>query len=160
MPQMKTPGPDHPITLETAPGRVQARYAGHVIADSENVIVLREADYPPVAYFPRGDVDMGFMGRTSHSTHCPYKGEASYYTLTMDGQISENAVWSYEDPYPAMAAIRDHLAFYPHLVHIDAVADPRAAARPHVDEAVRHTDAGDGTSQAAHWPPNVGEPTP
>ncbi|HSZ52304.1 MAG TPA: DUF427 domain-containing protein, partial [Caulobacteraceae bacterium] len=91
MPLMKTPGPDHPITLETAPRRMQARYDGHVIADSTDVTILREADYPPVAYFPRGDVDMAFMARTSRSTHCPYKGQASYYTLTMDGRVSENA---------------------------------------------------------------------
>jgi uncharacterized protein (DUF427 family) len=156
MPQMKIPGPDHPITLEPAPGRMQASYAGHVIADSNNVILLREADYPVVAYFPRGDVDMAFMGRTSHSSHCPYKGQASYYTLDMDGRISENAVWTYEDPYPAMEAIRDRLAFYPNVVRIDPVSE--AGARRDVNEVVRHTDAGDGTSQAPHWPPNVGEP--
>lgn len=159
MPQMKTPSPDHPITLEAAPGRVQASYAGHVIADSRDVIILREADYPPVAYFPRGDVDMAFMGRTARSTHCPYKGQASYYTLVMDGRLSENAVWSYEDPYPAMAPIRDRLAFYPNLVQVQAVTDAKETAAPHVDEVVRHTDAGDGTSQAPHWPPNVDEPT-
>ena len=157
MPQMKIPGPDHPIVLDSAAGRVQASYAGHVIADSADVIILREADYPPVAYFPRSDVDMAFMARTDHSTHCPYKGQASYYSLNMDGRLSENAVWSYEDPYPAMAAIRDRLAFYPNLVEVRSVED---GARPaDVGEVVRHTDAGDGTSQSPHWPPNVGEPT-
>jgi uncharacterized protein (DUF427 family) len=159
MPQMKTPGPDHPITLDAAPGRIQGVYSGHVIADSQDVIILREADYPPVAYFPRADVDMAFMARTSHSTHCPYKGQASYFTLTMDGRISENAVWSYEDPYPAMAAIRDRLAFYPNLVDVQAVHGAGEPAGTSVDETVRHTDAGDGTSQAPHWPPNVDEPT-
>jgi uncharacterized protein (DUF427 family) len=158
MPQMKTPGPDHPITLHAAPGRTQASYAGHVIADSENVLMLHEANYPPVAYFPRGDVDMAFLARTAHSTHCPYKGEASYYTIDMDGRISENAVWSYEDPYPAMAAIRDRLAFYPHLVRVEAVRDNHAKVAD-VDAVVRHTDAGDGSSQAEHWPPTVGQPT-
>jgi uncharacterized protein (DUF427 family) len=158
MPLMKTPGPDHPITLETAPRRMQARYDGHVIADSTDVTILREADYPPVAYFPRGDVDMAFMARTSRSTHCPYKGQASYYTLTMDGRVSENAVWSYEDPYPAMAAIRDRIAFYPNIVEVQAVDERETAASADIGEVVRHTDAGDGTSQAPHWPPNAGEP--
>jgi uncharacterized protein (DUF427 family) len=156
MPLMKTPGPDHPITLESAKGRVQARYAGHVIADSTDVVILEEANYPPVAYFPRADVDMAFMARTAHQTHCPYKGEASYYTLDMDGRISENAVWSYEAPYPAVAAIRDRLAFYPNLVEIDPVADARVD--PDVAAVVRHTDAGDGTSQAPHWAPTASEP--
>ncbi|HEY2051109.1 MAG TPA: DUF427 domain-containing protein [Caulobacteraceae bacterium] len=159
MPQMKTPGPDHPITLETVGRRIQARYSGHVIADSDNVIILRESDYPAVAYFPRANVDMAFMARTAHSTHCPYKGQASYYSINMDGRLSENAVWSYEDPYPAMTAIRDHLAFYPNIVQVEAVGEPRDLAAAPVDEVVRHTDAGDGTSQATHWPPNVGEPT-
>ncbi|HEY1928379.1 MAG TPA: DUF427 domain-containing protein [Caulobacteraceae bacterium] len=158
MPLMKTPGPDHPITLETEPRRMQARYDGHVIADSADVIILREADYPPVAYFPRGDVDMTLMARTSRSTHCPYKGQASYYTLTIDGRVLENAVWSYEEPYPAMTAIRDRLAFYPNIVEVQAVDEAVAPASADVGEVVRHTDAGDGTSQAPHWPPNVGEP--
>ena len=159
MPQMKTPGPDHPITLDAAPGRLQALYSGHVIADSQDVILLREADYPPVAYFPRADVDTAYMARTAHSTHCPYKGQASYYTLSMDGRISENAVWSYEDPYPSMAAIRDRLAFYPNIVEVQTVDEIEKAAAPGIDETVRHTDAGDGASQAPHWPPNVDEPT-
>jgi len=159
MPQMKIPGPDHPITLDSAPGRVQALYAGHVIADSADVILLREADYPAVAYFPRSDVDMAYMARTDHSTHCPYKGEASYYTLNMDGRLSENAVWSYEDPYPAMAAIRDRLAFYPNLVQVRPVEETTATPDADVGEVVRHTDAGDGTTQSPHWPPNVDEPT-
>jgi uncharacterized protein (DUF427 family) len=157
MPEMKTPGPDHPIVLEAAPGRVQALYAGHVIADSANVLMLREASYPPVAYFPRDDVDMAFMGRTDRRTHCPYKGFASYYTLNMDGKLAENAVWSYEDPYPAMAAIHDRLAFYPNVVEIQLVREP---AGPDVNASVLHTDAGDGTSQAQHWAPTVDEPTP
>jgi uncharacterized protein (DUF427 family) len=160
MPEMRTPGPDHPITIEAARGRIQALYAGHVIADSSKVLILREADYPPVAYFPREDVDMPFLGRTSHSTYCPYKGHASYYSLNMDGKLAENAVWTYEEPYPDMTAIQDRLAFYPNVVRLEAVIDPHAPRAPDVDDVVRHTDAGDGMSQAPHWPPNVEEPTP
>jgi uncharacterized protein (DUF427 family) len=156
---MKVPGPDHPITLEAAPGRTQVRYAGHVIADSADVLLLKEATYPAVAYFPRGDVEMAFLGRTDHSTYCPYKGYASYFTLNMDGKLAENAVWSYEDPYPAMATIRDRVAFYPHLVQVELVRGEKAVIAD-VEEAVRHTDAGDGASQAEHWAPTVDEPTP
>ena len=154
MPSMKLPGPDHPITLAAAPGRMRALYNGHQIAESEDVLILQEADYRPVAYFPRGDVEMAFMAKTAHATHCPYKGEASYYTLDMDGRIAENAAWSYEDPYPAMDLIKGRLAFYTSLVEVEAIATPATD----VGEIVRHTDAGDGASQAPAWTPTVDEP--
>ena len=163
IPQQKVPGPDHPITIEAAPGRMQGAYMGHVIADSANVLLLREASYPPVAYFPRGDVDMSFLTRSDHHTHCPYKGEASYYTLNMDGQLTKNAVWSYEEPYEAMEAIRGRLAFYP-VVEVRAVEDEargsaeKDSERARVDDIVRHTDRGDGASQADAWAPNVVQP--
>lgn len=120
---MKLPGPDHPITISPAKTRWRAKYADHVIADSNDAVVLREADYPQVVYFPRADVAMEYMTRTSRSTHCPYKGDASYYTLLMDGQFAENAVWSYELPYPAMEPISERLAFYTDKVEVYAVDD-------------------------------------
>lgn len=112
----KLPGPDHPITIEPNPRRVQVRFAGRVIADSRQALVLREASYPPVQYVPRGDVDMAALERSRHATTCPHKGEASYFTLNHAGQRAENAVWSYEHPHPAVAAIAGHLAFYPDRV--------------------------------------------
>lgn len=112
---MKIPGPDHPITIEPAPGRVVVRFGGAVIADTRAALELREAAYKPVLYIPRGDAAMAQYARTTHSTHCPYKGDASYFSLGG----AANAVWSYEDPYPAMAAIKDHLAFYPQHVTIE-----------------------------------------
>jgi uncharacterized protein (DUF427 family) len=158
---MKVPGPDHPITVREASRRWRVRFGSHVVADSDDALVLQEADYPPVVYFPREDVSMEYLSRTDHHTHCPYKGDASYYTLMMDGTFAENAVWTYETPFPAMTAIAGRLAFYPDKVEIYAVDD--AAVNPDhveadVDEAVLHTDAGDGRSQRAHWPPNVSEP--
>src|SRR3954471_7443373 len=102
---MRTPGPDHPITIEPAAGRWRAKFAGHVIADTAHALILREAGYPPRVYFPRGDVSMDYMSRTEAKTHCPYKGDAAYYTVLMDGQFAENAVWTYEAPYPAMDQI-------------------------------------------------------
>jgi uncharacterized protein (DUF427 family) len=153
---MKTPGPDHPITVEATPSRIQVEFNGHVIADSHAALVLREAGYKPVLYFPRDDVAMAYLARTDRETHCPYKGHAHYYTLMMDGRFAENAVWTYEDPYPAMDVIRGCLAFYPNQVEFHEVADGRRAWRP--DDVVLHTDAGDGHSQAEHWTPTVNEP--
>ena len=158
---MKTPGPDHPITCTPAAKRWRARFAGHVIADSADAIVLKEADYPPVVYFPREHVSMEYMSRTDHHTHCPYKGDASYYSLLMDGHFAVNAIWTYEQPYPAMSLIAGRLAFYPDQVELYEVDD--AAVNPHhvevhPDDAVQHTDAGDGHAQREHWPPNVNAP--
>jgi len=153
MPEMKLPGPDHPITISAKAGRVQVRYEGHVIGDSRQTLLLKESSYKPVLYFPREDVDMGFFARTDRVTYCPYKGEANYYTLTRDGRIAENAVWTYENPYPAMEQIRDRLAFYPHYVQIDEIEEGADAAA--IRDAILHTDDGAGSSQKEHWPPTV-----
>jgi len=157
MPEMKIPDPDHPITVTANPKRLQALYNGHVIADTRKALTLKEASYRPVPYFPREDVDMAFLARTDHSTHCPYKGDASYYSLMMDGRLAENAVWTYETPYPAMETIRDALAFYPNQVEIVEVGD--ALEPDAVREAILHTDDGAGQSQKEHWKPTVGEPS-
>jgi len=120
---MKLPGPDHPITISKNPRRVRVEVDGHVIADSADALTLQEPTYPAVQYIPRKDIEMGFFGKTAHSTHCPYKGDASYYTLSIDSQILENVAWSYEAPFPAMAQIDSHLAFYPNKVRVYEV-DP------------------------------------
>ena len=75
-------------------------------------LLLREAQYPPVLYIPRADADMALLERTNHSTYCPYKGDCSYYSIPIGGSKSINAVWTYEDPYAAVAQIKGHLAFY------------------------------------------------
>jgi uncharacterized protein (DUF427 family) len=113
---MKTPGPDHPIAIAPAGGRVTVRAGGAVIASSDRALALREADYPPVLYIPREDVDMDRLQRTGRHTYCPYKGDCAYYSVTAAGPRGENAAWSYESPYPAVAEIRGHLAFYPDRV--------------------------------------------
>jgi uncharacterized protein (DUF427 family) len=157
---MKTIGPDHPIQVSAHPRRVRVLFHDHLIADSRNVLVLKEAGYKPVYYFPRDDVAMAYMARTDRTTHCPYKGDASYYTLRRDGQMLENAVWTYESPFDQMSAIKDRLAFYPNLVDIYEVDDAgeRIAAEAAVDDAILHTDSGAGTSQREHWEPNVSRP--
>jgi uncharacterized protein (DUF427 family) len=109
---VKIPGPDHPITVTLNPGRVVVRLGGVVVADSQSALTLREASYPAVQYIPRADIDMALLQRADHATYCPYKGSASYFSVAGGGRL-ENAVWSYEAPYDAVATIKDHLAFYP-----------------------------------------------
>jgi uncharacterized protein (DUF427 family) len=112
----KVPGPDHPITLAPNPARVVVTVAGQVIADTRAAVTLQEASYPPVQYIPREDVDMSKLTRTEHATYCPYKGDASYYSIPAGGERGVNAVWTYEDPYPDVIQIKDHVAFYPNRV--------------------------------------------
>lgn len=116
---MKLPGPDHPITIEPVKGRVVVRFAGEVVADTAAALELREAAYPPVLYIPRADARLAHYRPTAHATHCPYKGDARYFDLVAGDKTAPNAVWSYEAPFPAMAAIRDHVAFYPEHVAIE-----------------------------------------
>jgi uncharacterized protein (DUF427 family) len=113
---MKLPGPDHPITIARNGKRVRVTFAGKVIAESTRALTLQEAGYAPVQYIPREDADMSLMQPTAHASHCPYKGDASYFTITAGGRSSDNAVWSYPQPYPAMAEIKGYLAFYPKRV--------------------------------------------
>jgi uncharacterized protein (DUF427 family) len=110
------PGPDHPISIEPAGARVVVSVAGRVIADTENAVMLREADYPAVAYIPLADVDTSLLERTDHASYCPFKGQASYYSIPLGGERSVNAVWEYEAPYDAVAEIKDRVAFYPDRV--------------------------------------------
>lgn len=118
---MKQPGPDHPIEISPFGGRVRVRFGGETIADSAHALRLEEASYPPVFYIPRADARLEHFRSTEHSTHCPYKGDASYFSLVAGDRQAENAVWSYVEPYPAVAEIAGHLAFYPNQVEIEAV---------------------------------------
>lgn len=113
---MKVPGPDHPITVEPSGRRIVVTVAGRTVADTQEALTLREAAYPPVHYVPRKDVDMALLQRSEHATWCPYKGGCAYYSIPVGGERSRNAVWTYEQPFPAVAAIQDHLAFYPDRV--------------------------------------------
>ena len=113
---MKLPGPDHPINLAPNPNRVRVVFNGRVVADTTRALAMKEMSYAAVQYIPREDADMSLLQKTQHQTHCPYKADASYYTIRVEGRVAENAVWSYEEPYPAMAAIKGRLAFYPDRV--------------------------------------------
>ena len=109
---VKIPGPDHPITIAANPNRVVVTVAGKVIADTTDALVLREAHYPPVQYIPLKHVDMRATERSATRSYCPYKGDASYFNIPAGGERSIDAIWTYEAPYDAVAAIKGHLAFY------------------------------------------------
>ncbi|WP_299370351.1 DUF427 domain-containing protein [uncultured Tateyamaria sp.] len=102
---------DH-ITIRKAPGTWTVRAGGAVLGESAEALELTEGDYPPVIYFPRKDIAMAFLDRTEKSSHCPHKGDASYFSVVTKSQTLENAVWSYEDPKEGVTRIKDHLAFY------------------------------------------------
>ena len=103
------------IRIGPAGRRVRVTFNGEVVADSRDALVLEEGSYPPVYYLPRKDVKMERLIRTSHTSHCPHKGDATYYSLS-NGPTARNAVWSYEQPIESVKAIKDHLAFYPDKV--------------------------------------------
>jgi uncharacterized protein (DUF427 family) len=125
--QVKLPSPDHPISIERNATRVVVSAAGRVVADTRDALTLREADYPAVQYIPREEVDFSQLERTDHATYCPYKGDCSYYSVPAGGEKSVNAVWTYEDPYPAVAQIKGHVAFYPDRV--DEIAEQLPTTR-------------------------------
>jgi uncharacterized protein (DUF427 family) len=106
------PSAKHPITIEANPARVVVSVAGQVIADTTDALTLREASYDPVQYIPLQDVDTSLLTRSDHMSYCPFKGDASYYSIPAVGEHGVNAVWEYLDPYPAVAEIRGRVAFY------------------------------------------------
>ncbi|SHN01489.1 DUF427 domain-containing protein [Actinacidiphila paucisporea] len=115
---VKIPGPDHPITVEPHPSRVVVRAGGQVVADTTRALTLREGSYPPVHYIPLDDVQPTALVPSDTVTYCSYKGDASYFSLvTTDGTVAD-AVWTYDKPYDAVAAIAGHVAFYPQHVEL------------------------------------------
>jgi uncharacterized protein (DUF427 family) len=121
---IKKPGPDHPITIERNPNRVVVTVAGNVIADTTKALALREARYGAVQYIPRADVNMALLKRSETQSYCPYKGDASYFSIPVGGERSIDAIWTYESPYEAVAPIKEYLAFYPNRV--DAIEEHAA----------------------------------
>jgi uncharacterized protein (DUF427 family) len=113
---IKEPGPDHPIAIAPNGKRVRVMFGGRVVADTTRALTLQETTYKPVQYIPREDADMSLFERTAHQTYCPYKGDAAYYSIKVGDKTAENAIWSYEEAYPAVAQIKGHLAFYPNRV--------------------------------------------
>jgi uncharacterized protein (DUF427 family) len=120
----KIPGPDHPITIEAARKRFTVKANGNVVADSTATLTLNEADYPPVQYFPIADVDKSLLKSSVTSSYCPYKGDATYYSIVGPDSDIKDAIWTYVDPYPEMKAIAGYLAFYPDRVEITSSEAP------------------------------------
>jgi len=116
---MKVPGPDHPISIMPSGKHIRVTAGELVIADTTGAVTLKEATYPEVFYIPRADANMDAMTRTERVTHCPYKGDANYYSIKTADKVLDNAIWTYETPFPAMAEIKDYLAFYPDKVKIE-----------------------------------------
>ena len=114
--EIRTPGPDHPITISPAEGKIRVTVAGRMVAESTRALRVEEKGYPPVHYLPRSDADMSLLVRTERVTYCPYKGDCTYYSIPIGGTKSEDAAWTYEAPYAAVAGIREYLAFYPSRV--------------------------------------------
>src|SRR4051794_6874652 len=110
--QMKIPGPDHTITVAPTSDHVVVRVGDQVVARTDRALTLAEAAYADVQYVPIEDVDRTSLRRSDHRTYCPYKGDASYYTLvTPEGEL-ENVIWTYEEPFEAVREIAGHVAFY------------------------------------------------
>jgi uncharacterized protein (DUF427 family) len=117
------PSPAHRITVVPTQSRVVVKVDGTVVADTTSALTLQEADYPPVQYIPMADVDQSLLRRTDTSTYCPFKGDASYYTIGTPDRELADVVWSYETPYPAVDVIAGHVAFYPQHVELTVGGD-------------------------------------
>ena len=119
---MKIPGPDHPIAISPNPRTVRVALGGAVVAETSRALSLQEASYPAVQYIPRADIPEGVLTRTAKTSHCPYKGDAAYWTVAAGGEERPDAAWSYETPFPAMREIAGHVAFYPDKVTVEEVS--------------------------------------
>ncbi|WP_300613593.1 DUF427 domain-containing protein [Trebonia sp.] len=116
---VKIPDATHPITVRPTGSRVTVRVGGVTVAESDSALSLAEASYPVVQYIPIADVDRSLLRRTGTQSYCPYKGDASYFSVqTPDGRTETDLIWSYEQPYPAVAEIAGHVAFYPDRAEI------------------------------------------
>jgi uncharacterized protein (DUF427 family) len=124
-PAVRSPGlahdPDHKITVRPFDGAVTVRLSSAIIASSKNAKVLRETGHRDVLYIPFEDIYFDFLRRSETTTHCPFKGDASYWSVTAVGESKSDVMWAYEHPYAEMLAIRNHGAFYPEKVNIEAV---------------------------------------
>lgn len=110
------PSPEHPITVTPSKAHIVVTVAGKVVADTHRALTLQESTYPAVQYIPIEDVERSLLERTETTSYCPFKGDASYYSIPAGGDKSVDAIWVYEHPHDAVAEIKDHVAFYPDRV--------------------------------------------
>lgn len=160
MHETKEPGPDHPIHSQHVKGRVRALFDNHLLADSGEAVLLREAGDPDRYFFPREDVEMSALQESDSRSWCPYKGEARYFTLYRDGKVVDDVAWSFETPRDCAEDLRCLISFDPATVDIEVDEDLRAdPQRQRMDDYILHTDSGSGRSQREHWAPTVGNPS-
>jgi uncharacterized protein (DUF427 family) len=112
--EIRIPGPDHPITICPAEGKIRVTVGGRIIAESTQALRLEEKGYPPVHYLPRNDADMSLLVRTTHYSYCPYKGDCTYYSVPIGGSKSEYAVWTYENLTRQSPPLKNTWLFIPH----------------------------------------------
>jgi len=116
---VKIPDATHPITIKPTGAHVTVRLGGTVIAETDHALSLAESTYPVAQYIPLDDVNQSLLERTTTQTYCPYKGDASYYSVkTPDGSLESDLIWTYEHPYQSVAEIAGHVAFYPDRAEI------------------------------------------
>lgn len=116
------PTAEHPITVEPTGRHVTVRVNGEIVADTDRALTLQESTYPAVQYIPHNDVVQDKLRPSDTQTYCPFKGDASYYDLVTDnGTVVEDAIWTYQKPYPAVAPIAGHVAFYPDKAEVTVV---------------------------------------
>jgi uncharacterized protein (DUF427 family) len=125
----RIPGREHPITIEPARQRIIVRVGDRVVADTTAALTLREAGYRPVHYIPITDVDQTLLRPSPKTTYCPYKGDASYYSIEGPDGLLNDAIWTYEHPYAAVETIAGHLAFYADRVEITETEEDLAPGR-------------------------------
>lgn len=111
--------PDHTITVRSRDGRVRVTSGDLVLAETQEALELSEANYPPVLYIPFSDIDFGALTRTATTTHCPFKGEATYWQVGLPGDLGQDVMWAYERPFDEMAEIAGHGAFYADRVKVE-----------------------------------------
>ena len=111
--------PSHTLRIDRHVRPVVIRFNGKVVAETRKAISLQEADYNPVAYIPIQDVKGEYLTPSDHVTNCPYKGDAQYWNVEVDGRIAKNAVWRYALPYDEVAELRNYVSFYPGKVDVE-----------------------------------------
>lgn len=112
--------PDYAVSISEASGRVLVTCHGETIAESDHALLVEESRHQPVYYLPRCDVSMDLFQATDLSTYCPFKGHASYWSLKLGDSTEENLVWSYADPYPEVAGLKDYMSFYTDRADVQA----------------------------------------
>jgi len=110
------------IKINPLPGCLLVKFHGIQVASTKKALVLEEANYPPVYYVPRGDIAEQYYARTDHTSYCPYKGDANYFSLQIPGHEGANAVWTYESPKLSVEQIKDYVAFYPDQVTFEVLS--------------------------------------